>query len=197
MKALTIGLLMFCCAAGLQAADPVPGDTREKVIDLLGNARGTINVKDNEVLFFDRGTVELSAGKVTEVKLLTDHQIAQNRIVSERNAKLAAVERERLLKEGQDEKQKALADESLTKKPASEQVAFWQALAKKYPGLDVGPELQKAQTIVQEEARKKQEAALAAQKALEEQPKLNSSKRRKYLRGGLIEQPLPPGTQAQ
>lgn len=198
MKALTIGLLVICCAAGLRAADPVPGDTRERVLDLLGNARGTINVKGNEVLFYDRGTIELTGGKVTQVKLITEQQLAQDRITAERNAKLAAVERERLLKEGEDEKLKALADEALPKKSGAEQVAFWTALAAKYPGLDVSAPLQKAQGLVQEEARKKQEAALAAQKAQEEQPALSSSKRRKYMRAGLLkDEPLPPGTQPQ
>ena len=197
MKKLVAGLLLVCSPLCLVAADPVAGDSRERVLDLLGNPRGTMNIKGTEVLFFERGSVELAGGKVTEVKLVTDEQLSRQRVAAERKSKQDALARAELLKAGEEEKKKALADDALAKKSGAEQVAFWQNLAKAYPGVEVGPELQKAQEIVQQEERRKQEAAMAARKAQEEQPKLNSSKRRRYVRAGLLKEPEAPGAQAQ
>lgn len=64
-------------ATGSSAAASVPsvGDTRERVISLLGSPKGRFAVGKNEILIYDRGEITIEGGKVTRVQLMSDETV--------------------------------------------------------------------------------------------------------------------------
>jgi hypothetical protein len=136
-----VWMVMWMCAAVTMAADPKVGDTRASVLDGLGNPKGTMVVGRNETLIYNRGTLQLTDGKVTRVKLMTDGEYAAMVADAEQRAKLAEEARARLVQEGIAEKARTLADADFARKPPSDQYAYWKQFAARYPGVDVRAQL--------------------------------------------------------
>lgn len=194
MKRIVCGLMMVLTTAAL-AADPKVGDTREQVMDLLGNPKGRMATGGNEVLVYDRGTVDLAGGKVTSVKLVTEGELAAREAAAARQARLDEERHRKLVAEGTAEKGRVLADPEFAKKTPAEQAAYWREFSSKYPGVDIKGISQAAEQALQEDERKKQEAeraaAIASQKLEQPPPRLSSSKARKAYRMKQQEEEAP------
>ena len=53
-----------------------PGDSIERIREVLGRPNGVISVKNKQVLFFDRGEVTLVDGKATQLDILSENEAA-------------------------------------------------------------------------------------------------------------------------
>lgn len=181
MKHLIVGAMAALFLAGSSsAADPKIGDSKDQVLDALGNPKGRMLMKNIEAFFYDRGSVELTGGQVSAVKLISEEQLAQKKANQIEQDRRNAAEREKLMAEGAVEKERMLADAAFARKPPAEQVDAWRKFAARYPGVSVEAEVQALNAELAAEAQKK--AALAAPRAEEPLPKLSSSKLRKLRR---------------
>ena len=70
MKALSLVLLLSLPLV-LTAAEVQRGDTLNEVRTVLGAPRGQVRAGDRLLLYYDRGEVQLQAGAVTRVALLS------------------------------------------------------------------------------------------------------------------------------
>lgn len=181
MNALRIAIPMLMAATLVaMAEDPKLGDSKDTVLDSLGNPKGRMVLKNLEALFYDRGSVELTDGKVSAVKLVTAEQLAKKQADQAEQDRKNAESRAKLIAEGAAEKQRMLADPAFVRKTPAEQADAWRKFAARYPGVDVAGELQVAQQDANAEAQQK--AAVAAPKPEQPTPKLSSSKLRKLRR---------------
>ncbi len=162
--------IISCCvivlaATAAWAADPVAGDLRGKVIDELGNPHGHMTVGKNEVLFYDRGTIELTDGRVRIVKLITEDQLVAKQAAEAEQGRLAEENRKQLVEAGKAEKLRTLGDPGFTLKSMAEQLAYWQDFVKRYPGVDAGDRIKPLQQAIQVDAQQKAAAVRAAEPA--------------------------------
>ena len=181
MKQFLMGVaVIILTATAAWAADPQVGDSKDRVLDNLGNPKGRMSIKNMEVLFYDRGSIELLDGKVSMVKLVTAEQLARQQAAQAEQEKRSAEARKKLIAEGEVEKQRLLDDPAFARKSPAEQAEAWRKFAAKYPGVSVAGEIEAANADAAEEARRK--AAAVAPKAEQPLPKLSSSKLRKLRR---------------
>jgi hypothetical protein len=130
-------------AAGLARAeeDVRPGDSRERVLDLLGPPSARLVVQDREILSFPRGQVVLTEGRVSSLELVSEEALRE-RLQREEALRLsreadAARERERRLVEGAAALERALADPALAAAPGANRLAYWRNFNRRYPEQDV------------------------------------------------------------
>lgn len=84
MKALWVcGLVVGGCL-GISAWAVKPGDSRQAVVDELGKPMGFIGRGDEEILYYERGTVQLKDGKVLTAELISAEQLREQREAAER-----------------------------------------------------------------------------------------------------------------
>ena len=84
MKTLWVcGLVVGGCL-GISAWAVKPGDSRQAVIDELGKPMGFVGRGDEEILYYDRGAVQLKDGKVLTAELISPAQVQEQRAAAER-----------------------------------------------------------------------------------------------------------------
>ena len=114
-----------------------PLDTIQQVHEQLGAPNGYINVDGAEVLYYDRGHVELTDGIVTSSELLSVEEFTLRREREERERVLRAEElrekRERRFAKGSRESADRLSDNLFMSSPASKRLAYWREFHRKYP----------------------------------------------------------------
>lgn len=158
------------------------GDTVEEVRDALGTPRGQSRMGARELLYFDRGEVELNAGRVTRVALRSE--AAQTALEAKRTAEADRIRRlqQTLMIEGEATKTRMLADPAFQASPLGYQVGYWQNFARKYPMVPCSDQLGIAQArldeqnqTVQREEQARRTAALKeeAKAAREERARLS------------------------
>jgi hypothetical protein len=184
MKSHLVLALILAAAVRAAAADVSVGDPRDRVVDELGRPLGSASRGSIEVMYYERGYVELVDGRVTVVKLVSKAQAAENRRADEARAQDAARAHQERVRLAEEEIRRLQADASFRSLSAKEQVARWQDLKKEYPEATLPAEYDQALATVREEEQAA--AAKAALAAAEEKPKpvLSASKRRKMIRYG-------------
>lgn len=132
----------------LAAVEVEPGSPAADVYATYGAPRGKANIGDRQLLYYERGEIELQAGKVTRVAFLSDEDYAT------REARRAAADAraEALLAEGEAVKQQKLTDLGFQKSSPSAQLAFWQDFARRYPGVSCSEQLAQARDLVRAQA---------------------------------------------
>lgn len=106
------------------------GDTREEVLEALGEPTGYVEVNGKEAYSFARGHVILRDGEVVSHAIISEEE-AQNRLeATERR-------REERLEEGLAIRDRMQADEDLAAAPPRERLAFWEVFHQRYPEIDV------------------------------------------------------------
>ena len=136
-----LGVALF---AGLATAgeDIRVGDSREQVLAALGEPRGRMEYEAVELLFYDRGRVELENGEVLLVKLVSVEELARKNAEELQARELAAAQRARrmaeLYAEGKSVRKVKLADAGFMQSSASERVAYWKRFRERYPNVPVG-----------------------------------------------------------
>jgi hypothetical protein len=151
MKAAVLAAMLSVPFA-LAAAEVRTGDTLNEVRANLGAPHGQLKVGDRQVLYFDRGEVELRNGAVTRTNLLSDSELTA--LESRRAAIAARVGEENA--RGETLKAGKLADASFTGAPLSYQIAFWQDFARRYPGVYVAEQLRIAHLRLAEQFAEQQ-----------------------------------------
>ena len=152
------------------AADPAVGATFAEVRTALGLPKGLAKAGDRQLLYYDRGQIELTGGRVSRVALRTiEAQAAHAAKVAADEARIreeTEQRRARLQGEGEAVKAAKLADARFNAAPLAYQVSFWEDFARKYPGVD-GREplaiarLQLAEQLEEKRARAEQAARIA------------------------------------
>ncbi len=69
--------LLFCCFVKAASVDLQPGDSFERVVEVLGQPRGVMAYSDHKVFMFGKGTVSMCDGKVLELDV-TEASIKRN-----------------------------------------------------------------------------------------------------------------------
>ena len=139
MRKFTIIIPAVVLGSGLlgvgRAAEPL--DTIQRVYEQLGAPNGYINIDGSEVLYYDRGHVELTDGIVTSSELLSVEAFTLRREREERERVLRAEElrekRERRFAKGSRDLADRLSDDLFMNSPASKRLAYWREFHRKYP----------------------------------------------------------------
>lgn len=138
------GLLTFFAVTPLFAQDVKRGDSRESVLEKLGNPRGRLTSGDYEVYTYERGKIELRNGHVVEVDLISAAEAETLRVAKEKRlmeidvATREAAERRRV--EGPQILNERLTNTYFRSLPAGDQLAYWDSFKKLYPEVDAsGP----------------------------------------------------------
>ena len=141
MKALAL-VLLVSTSLSLAASEVRLGDNFANVKQALGVPRGQLRVGDRQLLYFDRGEIELQAGLVSRVALLSAEEHA---VLETKRAALAArireeqeIRRTQLSAEGERLMARKLADPAFQAAPAAYQVAFWEDFSRRYPDVSAG-----------------------------------------------------------
>lgn len=164
-----IFLLVF--STGLLRADVAVGDTQEEVQAALGRPRGELNLSGRQILYFDRGRVELEGNRVTRVALVSHEVLAATQEREARRKEIREARRQQLIAEGTVLRDQKLADPTLRDAPVAYQVTYWESFAASYPDVSVVEPLTIARMRFNEQAQEKQrqEAESARQAALTEE----------------------------
>lgn len=183
-------LAVLVIGLGTQMADAAEvklGTSRAEVVDILGNPDGTVTMGKLEFLQYERGTVELEDGVVTSSTVVSEaeheRRLEANRKQAEEATRQAEMRRANLLREGRAEKERVLADNSVSQLPADDQVRYWQKFAKTYPDVDVTVELADAKTAWAAETKRRDQEIAEAQANQPPPMTLSSRRQRKLNRG--------------
>ena len=144
MKAATFALLISIVPA-LSAGAVRLGDPLQTVKDELGAPRGQLDRGGRHVLYFDRGEVELRAGVVSRIALLSVEEFrtreAARAAVDARSRAEMAERRAKLVEDGERIRAAKQIDPIFQAAPISYQVTFWQAFARHYPDVSCDEQL--------------------------------------------------------
>lgn len=154
--------LLALLASSLAARDVAPGASLDEVRATLGQPNGQMRLGARHVLYYERGAVELSDGRVTRVDLRTPEEQAAIAAREERLEAELASRRSQVFAEGTALRDRKLADAGFLASPVAYQVAFWEDFARRYPGVTCAEPLTiarlKFSEQLEEKARKEDDA---------------------------------------
>ena len=175
-------LALLVLAVPLSAADPAEGATFAEVRSVLGLPKGLARAGERQLLYYDRGQIELTRGRVSRVVLRSpEAQAAHEAKVAAAEARLreeTAQRHERLNREGEAVKAAKLADDRFAAAPLAYQVSFWEEFARKYPGVDCREPLTIARLQFAEQIEEKRERAEQAARLAELEARLAEAESR-------------------
>lgn len=157
MKAPVLSLVLVASATPFAVAAAVePGASLEEVRATLGTPKGQVNVGGRQLVYYDRGEIELRQGRVVRVGLLTAEEHAAQVAWDERRRAEQKSRRERLVAEGIAIRDGKLADATFLAAPVAYQVAFWENFSRSHPGVPCAEPLTIARLKLNEELEQKQ-----------------------------------------
>ncbi|HKB57361.1 MAG TPA: hypothetical protein VKC51_07205 [Lacunisphaera sp.] len=169
-------VLLLALPLVLTAMEVRPGDTLNNVRATLGAPRGQLRVDGRQLLYYERGEIELRAGAVTRVALLSEEDHAAREA---RRAAAAVRFREeqeilcaRLSTEGEALKARKLADPSFLAAPLAYQVAFWEDFSRRYPDVASAEQLTIAHLRLAEQLEEKRDRELREERLAELEARL-------------------------
>ncbi len=132
----------------LPAMELQPGDSFERVKEVLGRPNGVISLKNKQVLFFDRGEVTLVDGKATKLDLLTEKEAEADLVKKQQKREKAAQLVEKRIqirvKEGIALREDKLTSPDFLASSAGVRLDFWRNFRRRYPEVDITNALTKA-----------------------------------------------------
>ncbi len=176
MKAPVL-LAMTLSAAPFAVAAVDAGATLDEVRATLGAPSGQMRLGERQLLYYERGSVELTNGRVTRVALLSaeEHQAQvarEGRLQAERETRRA-----QLIEEGTALRDRKLADDSFQSAPVAYQVSFWEDFARRYPGVSVTEPLTIARLKLNEQWEEKNRKAEEVNRLAEIEQRLAAAER--------------------
>jgi len=142
MKTRILSLaLLLVSVSSLRAAEVAVGATFEEVRAALGAPRGQVALASRQLLYFERGEVEMQQGRVTRVALRTPEEHAAFQQREEQFRAQREARRAEWMAAGIAERDQKLADETFRDAPLAYQVSYWQDFARRYPGVPVSEPL--------------------------------------------------------
>lgn len=156
-------LALLVLSVPLCAADPAVGATFAEVRAALGPPKGLAKAGDRQLLYYDRGQIELTGGRVSRVALRSaEAQAAHAAKVAAEEARIreeSELRRARRLSEGEAVMAAKLADTRFNAAPLAYQVSFWEDFARRYPGVDCREPLAIARLQLAEQLEERRERA--------------------------------------
>jgi hypothetical protein len=119
------------------AAEVQKGDSLADVRNALGAPRGQAKVDGRQVLYYERGEVELVGDTVTRVALRSPQEQQALAASEERNREERIARQTQLLTEGTALRDRKMADGHFNDSPLVYQVSYWENFARAYPGVSV------------------------------------------------------------
>ncbi len=163
MKTPVLCLVLALAAVSAGAAEVVPGNSLEEAIAALGSPRGRLQVGDRNLVYYERGEIEMQGGRVTRVALRTPEEHALLLAREERQRGEREVRRNQLIAAGTVERDRKLADENFRAAPLAYQVSYWQDFARRYPDVSVVEPLAIARLKYNEQLEERQRKDRTAQ----------------------------------
>ncbi len=160
VRAYIHGIFLVAVSAGqLWAGEIEVGDSREEVIQEVGQPQGTMLSSRMETLFYERGTVTLRDRKVVHARLKTAEEVVREKARRRKEAVARKVaqeqERERRIEEGKALKAWATNDSEFKQSSPAERLDYWRKFQKTYPKISVGEEIASAEREKLEMEREK------------------------------------------
>lgn len=176
MKAPVL-LALTLSAAPFAVAAVDTGATLDEVKVALGTPNGQMRLGERQMLYYARGSVELTNGRVTRVAMLSaeEHQAQlarEERLVAERETR-----RTQLIEEGTALRDRKLADETFRSAPVAYQVSFWEDFARRYPGVPCAEPLMIARLKLSEQLEEKNRKAEELSRLAEIEQRLAAAER--------------------
>ncbi len=173
LLALTLSAAPFPVAAAAVDA----GASLDEVKIALGTPNGQMRLGERQLLYYERGSVELINGRVTRVAMLSaeEHQAQvarEERLQAEREARRA-----QLIEEGTALRDRKLADEAFRSAPVAYQVSFWEDFARRYTGVSCAEPLTIARLKLNEQLEEKNRKAEELSRLAEIEERLAASER--------------------
>lgn len=147
-------ILVIVLPLTMSARDVAMGDSAVQVREVMGTARGQLQVGGRDLLYFDRGEVELNDGRVSRVGLRSPEE--QNAFESKQAAVAARTDetRSRLMEEGRILMASKLSDPTFQATPYSYQLSFWEKFSHRYPDVSPAEQLLVVRSRLAEQAAK-------------------------------------------
>ncbi|HEX2862804.1 MAG TPA: hypothetical protein VHN79_14245 [Lacunisphaera sp.] len=178
MKTTALCFAFVASAAPFLVAGEVrPGASLAEVEATLGLPKGKVDVNGRQVLYYERGSIQLDDGVVTQVALLSPEEHAQVTAREERRREEQDARRAQLQAEGAALRDSKLADKAFQAAPASYQVAFWEDFARRYPGVSCVEPLSFARLRLAEQLDAKRQRDEAARRLDEIEARLAEAER--------------------
>jgi hypothetical protein len=158
-------ILMIVLPLTMSARDVAIGDSAVQVREVMGAPRGQVHVGSRDLLYFDRGEVELNDGQVSRVGLRTPEE--QNIFESKQAAATARTDeaRNRLMEEGRVLMASKLSDPVFQATPYSYQVSFWENFSHRYPDVSPAEQLLVVRSRLAEQVAKEEADRAQAEQA--------------------------------
>ncbi|MBL4574790.1 MAG: hypothetical protein JKY51_01650 [Opitutaceae bacterium] len=131
MKVLQLILWSMIASATCAFSNEIKiGDSKDTVLDLLGDPSGFMEINETLVLFFDRGEIILKNDIVSDFDLVSEEEVQLNK--KDEIKRLAILE-----KEGLALKEEKLSDPDFIYAPTIYQIAYWKDFRARYPMIPV------------------------------------------------------------
>ncbi len=165
-------LLTALCAVDLLASSGAirTGDSRDHVEAVLGSPTGWIQGGSYELLLYERGSVEIRDGAVSEVAILTAEQherrLRERKIRAAERREAEAARRALRITQGNALKTRTVGDVSFLSSAPESQLRFWRNFKQRYPEVPAELGYRDALSAYEREQqtrRAKHEIQLAAQ----------------------------------
>ncbi len=113
------------------------GDSLNQVIEELGQPDGYVKLEGSQILYYARGRVELTNGKVTLAELVSAEE-AEARRIREAEAQAQRQEELRLLREqryaeGKVALEAKISDTAFQQASSTQRIAYWETFKRNYP----------------------------------------------------------------
>jgi hypothetical protein len=178
MKAAALTLVFVVTAVPFAVAGEVsPGDSWAEVKATLGTPKGQVQRDGRQILYYERGSVEMVSGQVATVSLRSPEEQAALMAREEvQRAEREAI-RDRLNAEGIALRDRKLADTNFLSAPLAYQVSFWETFARSYPGVPCGEPLIIARMRYNEQLAEKSRREAEAERRAEQEERLAAAER--------------------
>jgi len=157
MKAPVLWLALALSATSLVAAEVTPGASVDEALATLGSPRGRLQVGARNLMYYERGEIEVQEGRVTRVDLRTPEEHAALLAREEHQRSERDVRRQELIAAGTAERDAKLADGNFRSAPLAYQVSYWQNFVRRFPEVSVLEPLTIARLKFNEQLEEKQQ----------------------------------------
>ena len=181
MKAPTIWFaLALATGCNLAAAEVRQGASIEEVRATLGIPRGQLYLGGRQVLYFERGEVEMQQGRLTRVALRSPEEQAILTAREKRQRGERETRRVQMRAEGTTQRDRKLADPTFQAAPVAYQVAFWEDFARRYPEVSCVEPLTIARMRLNEQIEDNRRRDEQASRLAELEERLAAAERRTF-----------------
>ena len=135
------------------------GDTRERVLEVLGQPQGLMQLNDREWLLYPRGQLQLEENRVVRMDIEDPETFAlrqeRERMETAARQQRRQIERAQRILDGEAERNRLLADIELINASPEARYRVWSDFQRTYPEVSAGPHLFQAQAEYQLELERR------------------------------------------